>query len=90
MTNQEKKDKIRSLVVEMLGDSKQAMMEKLDTVLKSGCIDADNWDENINPMILPQTIITALLEKESLQRNGSGTSYEKEIKKNVRRIRCFI
>jgi hypothetical protein len=90
MTNQEKKDKIRSLVVEMLEDSKQAMIKKLDTVLKSGCIDADNWDENNTPMILPKTIITALLENESLQYNGSGTSYEKQIKKEVRNIRYFI
>ena len=85
-----KKDKIKSLVIDMLNNSHSAMINKIETVFDSGCIDIDNWDEKINSMILPKCIVTALLESESTQYNGKGTSFEKQVKREVRNIRYFV
>ena len=73
-----KKEQIKALVTEMLDESHEAMIKNIDKVLNSGAIDIDGWDEK---MILPKTIITAILQKESIQRDGRGTSYEKQVKK---------
>ena len=85
-----KQQKIKALVADMLNQSHKAMMGKIDKALNSGAIDSDSWDENINPMILPKCIVTALLEQESTQYGGSGTSFQKEIKKEVKNIRYFL
>lgn len=90
MTNTQKKRKIKSLVKEMLKESHNAMMGKVDRVLNSNAIDLDAWSESHNPMILPKCIITAILQDESHQYEGKGTSFEKMIKKEVRNIRYFI
>ena len=90
MTNTQKKRKIKSLVKEMLNDSHKAMIGKIDHVLNSGAIDIDAWCESHNPMILPKCIVTAILQDESHQYEGKGTSFEKMIKKEVRNIRYII
>ena len=90
MTTLEKQAKIKLLVTEMLNDSHEAMLKKLDIVFNSGCIDAEFWDEKQSPMVLPKSIVTALLESESVQFSGLGTCYEKQVKKEVRNIRYFI
>ena len=53
---------IKELVSDMLDDSKQSMHSKIDRILNSECIDIDNWDPKINPMIIPKCIATALLQ----------------------------
>jgi hypothetical protein len=90
MTTQNKKDKIKSLVTEMLNQSHEAMVRKIERALNSGAIDIDSWDESNNPMILPKCITIALLEDESTQYNGRGIAFEKEVKKEVRNIKCFL
>lgn len=90
MTNTQKKRKIKSLVKEMLKESHNAMIGKIDHVLNSGAIDIDTWSESHNPMILPKCIVTAILQDESHQYEGKGTSFEKIIKKEVRNIRYFL
>ena len=85
-----KKEQIKGLVVEMIGYSQEAMLEKLERVMNSGCIDIEGWDEENGKMLLPKTIVTALLESESYQYSGKGTAYERKIKKDVRNIRYFI
>ena len=89
-TERQKKAIIKKLVKEMLNDSKAAMLKKLETVLNSGSISIENWDQKNSPMVLPKTIITALLESESKQYDGGNTSHAKQIKKDVRNIRYFI
>ena len=84
MTN---KEKIKALVVEMLNESHTKSLKKIDDVLKSGCIDTENWN---GTMILPKTIVTAILESESRQYDGKGTCFEKEAKKGVKNILYFI
>ena len=86
----DKKDKIKSLVTDMLQESYEAMLKKVDKVLNSGAIDIDSWEESRNPMILPKCIVTAILQNESTQYEGKGTSFEKDVKKEVRNIRYFL
>ena len=90
MTTQEKKDKIKLLASDMLRESYEAMLKNVDKALNSGVIDIDSWDDSNSPMILPKCIVTAILQKESGQYEGKGTSFEKQIKKDVRNIRYFL
>lgn len=90
MTTNQKKTIIKKHIKDMLKDSHKAMLKNLDRILQSGCIDVDSWDPHNAPMILPKTIVTALLEEESTQYTGRGTSFEKQIKKEVKNIRHFI
>lgn len=90
MSNQIKREKIKSLVSEMLNSSHEAMIKNIDKALNSGVIDLDSWDEENAPMILPKCILTAILEQESTQYLCIGTSFEKRIKREVKNIRYFI
>ena len=90
MTTQEKKNKIKSLAEDMLKESFDAMIKKVEKALNSGAIDVDSWGENNNPMILPKCIVTAILQDESTQYEGKGTSFEKQVKKEVQNIRYYL
>lgn len=90
MTTQEKKSEIKKLVEEMLTESHETMMKKIDKILSSGCVDIGGWDRADAPMILPKCIVTALLQNESTQYEGKGTSFESRVKKEVRNIRYFL
>ena len=83
METQAKKDKIKNLVSEMLTESYDCMIKKIDKLLNSGAVDVENWDENNSPMILPKCITTAILKNESTQYDAKGTSFEKQVKKEV-------
>lgn len=85
-----KRDKIKGLVVDLLNQSHEEMYFKIDAALNSGAIDIDSWQEDDSPMILPKIIITAILENESTQYQGKGTSFEKKIKKEVKNLKYFI
>jgi len=84
------KEAIKALVVEMLTNSHNEMLVKVDKVLSSGCVDTDSWDTTNAPMILPKCIVTAILQEESGQYTCKGTSFEKRIKKEVSNIRAFL
>ena len=85
-----KREKIKSLVYDMLQESHIAMVNKIDSVLDSGAIDIEGWNEYDKPMILPKCIVTAILQNESHAYEGKGTSYEKMIKHQVKNIKYFI
>lgn len=85
-----KKEKIKELAADMLKQSYQAMLKKIDIALNSGAIDIDNWDEKSSPMIIPKSIVCAILESEIHQYDGNRTGIEKQIKKQVRNIRYFL
>ncbi len=90
MTTQEKKDKIKALAVKMLDESRAAMVGNIEKALNCGAIDPSDWDENYAPMILPKAILTAVLQSEADQYDGSNTSFAKEIKATVKNLRHFI
>jgi hypothetical protein len=85
-----KKRKIKKLVKDMLIESHKKALANIDKALNSGCIDIESWDESINPMVLPKTILTAILEEESRQYSARGTSFEKQMKKEVENIKYFL
>ena len=90
MTYRQKQAKIKKLVKEMLKNSHDAMVKKIDSALDSGALDIDNWTEDNAPMVIPKIIITVLLEREANQYSCKGTSYEKEIKKEIDNLKYFI
>lgn len=85
-----KKDKIKKLVKDMLIESHNKAIKNIDKILDSGCIDIENWDEKNAPMVLPKTILTAILENESVQYNGRSTFRYKQLKKDVKNIKLFL
>ncbi len=85
-----KKKKIKVLVKSMLKMSQKAMLENIDKALNCGALDIDNWSDKESPMILPKIIISTLLESESIQYQGKGTSFEKKIKKEIKNLKYFI
>jgi len=84
------KEQISELVKDMLTESHEAMLKKIDKVLNSGCVDIEGWSKDNSPMILPKCIVTAILQNEATQYEGKGTSFEKQVKKEVRNIRYFL
>ena len=84
------KEQIAELVKDMLTESYEAMIKKIDKVLNSGCVDVESWNKDSSPMILPKCIVTAILQNESTQYEGKGTSFEKQMKKEVKNIRYFL
>jgi len=91
MNNTKKKNLIKRHVKIMMRDSQKHMMEKLEKVLVSGCIDLENWDAENAPMIVPKAIMCALLDNEHFQYAPPKTiaSY-KQWKKEKRNITYFI
>jgi hypothetical protein len=90
MTTIEKKEIIKTLVSDMLEESYHAMIKKIDRALNSGAIDIDSWDKDKFPMITPKIIVTAILKNESSNYEGKGTSFEKQIRKEVKNLLHII
>lgn len=92
MTTKQKKSEIKKLAKFQLKMAMNMMIDNIDKALNSGCIDIDEWDEKHHRMIIPNTIVVAILEDAAASTvlNGRGTSYEKKIKKEVKNIRYFI
>jgi hypothetical protein len=92
MKNREKKnkDKLKKLTKDMLKESYQIMLKKVDKVLDTNAVDIEGWSENTNPMILPKIIVTAILQDESRQYEGKGTSFHKQVKKDVENLKMYL
>lgn len=86
----DKKTKIEELALSMLEDSIKSMKAKIKKALDSGAIDIDAWDASSGPMILPKTIIVAILADEARQYDARGTSFEKKVKKEAKNIQLFL
>lgn len=90
MTIEEKKELIKKYSSNMLEQSYECMIKKIDKALNSGCIDVESWDVNKYPYILVNSIVSAILDNEADSYNGSGSSFEKKMKKDIRNIQRFI
>ena len=90
MTDKQKKAKIAKLAKSILKDSYKAGLAKIDKALNSGAIDISNWDDKCSPMVVPKTIVTAVLMNESRQYDGRGTFVEKQVKKDAKNIDYFL
>jgi hypothetical protein len=85
-----KKDKIKELTLQMLKESYEQAIKKVDKAINSGAIDTEAWDEKSNPMITPKAIVVAILTDEVHQYNCAGSSFEKQIKKESKNIYAMI
>lgn len=90
MTIEEKKAKIELLANEMLKCSIENIQKSIKRAIECSGVDIESWDENSGPMILPKTILVATIENEARQYYGRGTSFERQIKKDVANIKMFI
>ena len=84
-----KKAKIKQ-VESMLNDSNKLVKSKIDKALNCGALDIEQWDSNYNPMIMIKIIVAALLQDEAEQYMASGTSFEKEVKREVKNLGIFL
>jgi hypothetical protein len=90
MKTETKKKKVKKLVTDMIKYSNKEMLKKIDKAINSGAINFDDWAEDNTPMILPKSILLAILMSELTQYEGIGTSYEKKVKKEAKNIQYFI
>ncbi len=84
------KDKIQAITLQMLSQAIPQIEKNIEKALKSGAIDVDGWSENNNPMILPKIILVAAMEEEADQYKASGTSFEKQVKKEINNLKLLL
>ena len=84
------KEKIEALANEMLEQAFPHLKGLVKKALNSGALDIDGWDENSNPMILPKIIVAAVLEEEADQYKATGTSFEKEVRSEIKNLKHFL
>lgn len=89
MSKEEKKAFVLKEAIEMLEWSKDNMLKSIERAIKSGSVDFDSFDPNAK-MVIPKTIMLAVLERESDQYKGKGTSMERKVRKNANNIKLFI
>jgi hypothetical protein len=85
-----KKETIKRLTISLLNQAHEDMIQKVDTLLESGAVEINDWDNKTNPLILPKTLTTAILKHESTLYDGAGTSFEKKVKKDVKNLILFL
>lgn len=85
-----KKYKIIELTNKMLNEAVPHMRKQIERAVNSGAIDTDEWDENSSPMILPKAVLIAVMENEADQYKATGTSFEKQVKSEVKNIKYFL
>lgn len=84
------KKEIKKRVEFLLEGAFDKIKDKVDKAINSGAIDIHSWDGNIGGMILPKTIVIALMEDEANQYKCEGTSFEKKMKKDVNNLKLFL
>ena len=90
MTNEDKKALIVYKVDLLIDGLSSDILDIAAKILNSGCVDVENYDPKSNGMILPKTILVAILQDFAEAYACKGTSFEKQIKKDVKNIRMFI
>lgn len=81
---------IAALCSELLKDSIERMNESIIKAINSGAIDIESWDPVNNRYMLPKTIIMAVLENEVYRHSPIGTSFDKQMNKEVKNIKLFL
>jgi len=85
-----KQKQIKKLVKEMLANSHKEMISKIDKALTCGALDVESWDESNAPMVIPKTIVAAILQNESRQYFGQRTKYQRQVKKDCTNLNYFL
>ena len=90
MDTKEKKARIRELATKMLEESLKSQIRLIEKAMDSGAIDISAWDEDHNPMLMPKAIVSAILIEEAGQYDAKGTSFEKQMSKDIKNIGIFL
>jgi len=85
-----KKTKIKRITNKLLKDSIPHMKDLIKKALDSGALDLEKWDEKLNHMIIPKSIFIAVLKVTADQYSSIGTSFEKEMTKDINNLKCFL
>jgi hypothetical protein len=87
MDTVEKRELFKHRIKGMFREVEAQLEGKVDKIMSSGAIDIDEWDPNDNnPMILPKSFMVAFLRDEANQFTATGTSFEKEVKRDAKNI----
>ena len=90
MKTDKKKAQIKKLAIQLLKESFEKAKKQVDRAINCGAIDIDAWSTDSSPMLVPRAIVTAILLDESTQYNARGTSFEKQMKKDVQAIGIYL
>lgn len=91
-TTENKKQTIEDLtkgIISFNTDNNE-ITQLIKKAVNSGALDIEGWEPDQNPMILPKIIAIAILENIAEGLKGKGTSFEKQVKKEVKNLKCFI
>ena len=81
---------IKKHVESLLADAYINMEKKIERAITCDALDIEGWDPEKNSLVIPKTIICALLEGEIHNWDGNRTGFEKQIKKDVRNLRRIM
>ena len=90
MTTEEKKEKIKEIVLDEAEYVINKFAEKIDKLFEAKAINIEAWDVDNTPMIIPKCILAALLDQAILSYNGRGTGYKRQMTKEIKNIRYFL
>lgn len=90
MTRRQKEKIVRQIVWFMIRESAAHAQSRVTEAIKSGAINIDDYDPVCAPMVLPKTITAALLQAEIRPLLGTGTKYEKQVKKDIKNLLYFL
>lgn len=85
-----KKRAIKKLTKKLLKESYKEAEKKIDKAINSGALNIDDWSAEYNSFIIPKIIIVSILENEAEEYKATNTSFEKEVKKEVKNLKLFI
>jgi len=86
----DKKEQIKVITFDLLAESFNHMVEKIDKAIASGALDIDSFDPKKDRYIIPNIIARAILEDEVSTYEFKGTRYEKIIRKQVKNLKLFL
>lgn len=83
---EEKKKVIAQITNEFLNNAFEKMQEKITRAIQCDALDIEQYDSEFNTAIIPKTIVAALLLEEAEQWKCKGTSFEKQMEKDVKQL----
>ena len=78
-------EQVKVNVLTCLSNAHNAAVDKVDRLIKSGCV-----DERIADMVTAKALAAALLEEEISQMNPRGTSHARRFSSEKRNASCFV
>ena len=87
---QTKAEKVEALVLGMLSDCVDRMKKDVKKIISSSAVRHDDWDEDNDPMLLPKSILIAVLEGNAEQYLCKLSPYSIIIRKDANKIKNHL